>query len=240
MGRNKKDAGRIKTTISEGQAERLCATGEWITDDDVKKRINEKSKEIQCGFVDWPPSPMRPDILVLKEFFQIAPELLGEKVESKIVHHRFEPHAHAEVRVKPGAVFKVKSAALLAGEKALALVLVIFATTTWPLLFPAWAGLSIINLVRIILNSYESLLDPDELSVFEAIFRCQGRSCIVNYDALKEMRYNDAYATANPTVAEIEREIHGRVESQAILKALSSLKSRGVLKERDGVWSIAF
>jgi hypothetical protein len=118
--------------------------------------------------------------------------------------------------------------------------LAIFATTPWPVLFPVWVGLSVRNLVRTILNSYESLVDPDELMVLEAICRCQGRSSIVNYDALSQMRYDDAYGTVNPTVAEIETEIGGSVKTGAIMKALSSLKSRGVLEERGGVWSIAF
>lgn len=244
MSQNEKEKSfrNIQTLISEDRATKLCLTGEWISDNDILDRIHEKSKQIQGEFSEWPTSPVQPDdkVKVLKEFFQNATKLLEQSVETQIVHQQIDIGAPAEIRVKPGAVFKVKSSALAVGVNALALILAIFSTTAWPLLFSVWVGLSVINLVKILFNGYESLSDPDEKLVFEAIFRCQGRLCVINFEALRKKSYDEAFGTVNPSVAEIEKEIGGALTNRQIVKTLASLKSRGVLAERNGVWAIVF
>ncbi len=237
---DRKRSRTVHTLISEESAARLCATGEWISDKDVLTRVHEKSKQIQAAFTEWPTSSVRPDVAVLQEFFQNASKLLQERVETHIVHQRFDPLAPAELRVKPGAVFKVKSAALDAGINALALILAVVATTPWPILFSVWVGLSVLNLFKLLFSNYENLVDPDERLVFEAIFRCQGRLCVISYEALRNKNYDEAYGTVNPNIAAIEKEIGDTLTNREIMKALASLKSRGVLSERNGRWSIAF
>lgn len=242
MRQNEKEnsSKNIPLVISEERAKELCSTGKWIADTDILDRINKESKRIQREFPEWPKSSIRPDVKMLQEFFKAAPKLLKESVETQIVHQKFDLEAHTEIRVKMGAIFKVKSTALDIAVDALSLILAVCATTPWSLLFIIWVGFSFLDLVQKLWKGYESLLDPDEIHVFEAIFRCQGRLCTINYDAVKEKNYNDAYGTVNPSVVEIENEIRGAHNKHQIVKTLANLKSRGIIVERDGLWSIAF
>jgi len=233
---------KVPSIISEGEAARLCQSGEWITDLHVCDRIQQKSEDILAAFPDWPSSNQTPTVDPLTELFQLCPIILSdsEAVEAKHIAQRFDVTSRMEIRVKPGVVFKVKSAVLDLGINGLALILAIFSTTTWPLYFPVWLGLSLTVLIRTLYKNLESIRDPDEKVVFEAIFRCQGRFCIVNYLALQNKEYDEAYGFVSPTVDDISAEIKGQLSHREITKALASLELRGIVKDRNGRWSISF
>ena len=232
----------VPSIISEGEALQLCQSGEWITDLRVGDRIHQKSEDILATFQDWPSSNQTHDFDALTEFFQLCPIILSESetVEAKHIIQRFDLTSMMELRVKAGVVFKLKSAALDLGINGLGLILAIFSTTTWPLYFPVWLGLSLTVLIRTLYKNLESIRDPDEKLAFEAIFRCQGRYCVVNYLALQHKEYDEAYGFVSPTVSDLSAEIKGQISDREIIKALASLESCGIVKQRNGRWSISF
>lgn len=238
----KRQLRKVPTVISEGKAVQLCQSGEWITDLKVSDRIQQKSKDILANFQDWSSSNQTASVYALTEFFQLCPIILSESeaVEANRIMPQFDPGYNLELRIKAGVVFKLKSAALDLGINSLGLILAIFSTTAWPLYFPVWLGLSLTVLIRTLYRNLESIRDPDEKVVFEAIFRCQGRFCIVNYVALKDKNYDEAYGFVLPTVSDLSAEIKGQISEKEIGKALASLESRGIVKERNSRWSISF
>ena len=217
---------RVFTVIIEEEAARLYATGNWISDIQVIDRIHQQSKNVV-------------DARALQEFFHASREILPEIVESKYIKQTFDS-CQVELRIKAGIIFKVKSTALDLGINGLGLILAIFSTTTWPFFFPVWLGLSVIVLVKSLYKGWESIRDPDERLIFEAIFRYQGRACVVNYDALENKNYNEAYGFVSPTVQNILLEIGHELTERETNKALASLGSRGIVEKRDGRWAISF
>lgn len=238
----KYQAKKVTPLISEDEAARLYQTGDWITDLAICDRVDQESKDILVRFPNWPSSSQTPDVKARVKFFQECPAILSESesIEAKYITQRFDHTPGMELRIKPGTVFKVKSAALDLGINGMGLILAIFSTTTWPLYFPVWLCLSLTVLIRTLYKHWESIRDPDERLVFEGIFRYQGRACVINHDALQNRKYDEAYGFIAPTAHDLSTEIGGQITYHAIIKALASLESRGIVKERYGRWSISF
>ena len=233
---------KVSSIISEEEATQLCQSGEWITDKQVRDRIEQKSKDILAAFPNWPSSNQTPDARLLTEFFQLCPIVLSdsEAVAAQHIAQRFDITSRMEIRIRPGVIFKAKSAALDLGINGLALILAIFSTTTWAPYFSVWLSLSFAVLIRTLYKNLESIRDPDEKAVFEAIFRSQARCCIVNYAALLNKQYDEAYGLVCPSVDDLSTEIKGQLSHRKITKALASLKLRGIVKDRNKRWSISF
>jgi hypothetical protein len=76
-------------------------------------------------------------------------------------------------------------------------------------------------------------LEGLERDVFETIHEAQNEWIVVNYDAVEERRYSEAFGRVAPTAAEVARRLSSRANEGDLLSVLTDLLGRRIL-DTDG------
>lgn len=133
-------------------------------------------------------------------------------------------------RVLPGRIYKFKQAIpdLMLGCAELILLLLSAAQdgNITPLEM-GLAGVPFVDLIRRLKDHYETITDPVEFSVFEAIH--QGKKEYWTYGKIDKW----------PSLTDIER-ILPDMDRSKIINILERLRDRGILSNEDDTWKIAF
>jgi hypothetical protein len=80
-------------------------------------------------------------------------------------------------------------------------------------------------------------LEGVQRDVFEAIHEAQNEWIVVNYDALEEGQYSNAYGRVAPTATDVAMRLTGRASEVDVREALAVLARRGILDtDGSGYW----
>jgi hypothetical protein len=144
------------------------------------------------------------------------------------------------MRIGMGRIIKIKEAAK--NSIASALGLIYYSATVQVhgglLLFGYLAlGWPVVGTLT---KAIETISDPDELQVFEAVATLAAEICVVDSEALKKEDFPAAYGKRAPFREDIVMKLSGKVSSHVIDKSLAALKQRGILVCDDERWRIAF
>lgn len=226
--------------VSLLRAAELCETGEWLTDTLAMGQISDSAATLRTELAidddtqrEWLLNEVYTK--VFEESNNAVNKLLLERFEYFIIKDPDErPSAMLEFRLRPNTVLKVGQAvpALFRG---LALIYAVFTITPLPFVLKLNLGIQIFEIGQRLLQCWESIEDPDERLVFEAVFRLQGKR---SGEILKLRDYPQTPWLLESDLEGIALEVG--LEQRDVVKTLSGLQRRGILAQKDGRWSIAF
>ncbi|MDP3416137.1 MAG: hypothetical protein Q8S40_09170 [Falsiroseomonas sp.] len=240
---------RMGDRLRRADAAALIETGAWQSDLEISQDIHERSGRRRAALGAWAEEGLRLSLAnrdasenILSAFQDLrhaTDALLSERVESRLL----EPPVYgpmAQLRVDAHVVYKVSATAEAGLREALALVLALLTTSGYPRLLAAWAGLSLVALVRTLVNGLERISDPAERLVVETVHEASAELCVRNHDALATQDFEQAYGRVAPSEARLVALLEGRLEPAECRRTLAELARRGVLVERQDGWRIAF
>ncbi|NKE43345.1 hypothetical protein HB662_01045 [Roseomonas frigidaquae] len=243
---------RAVDRLGRAEALALLESGAWQTDLQIQDDIWERAGRRRAALGSWAEQGLRQALASsggtgrgdqfgssLQDMRRATDALLAERVESRLL----EPPVYgpmAQLRVDAHVVYKVRATAEAGLRDALALILVLLTTSGYPRLLAAWAGLSLVALVRILVNGLERITDPAERLVLEAVHEASAELCVRNHDALATEDFEAAFGRVAPSEARLVALLEGRLPPEECRRALQALAGRGVLVERQGGWRIAF
>jgi len=198
----------MRSTITESEAQRLLASGEWVKEHDLKREILAST------------GPAPPFVASL---WSDLAAVLATRTETRQVDEDFPPGIMG-LRCGPYTVYKVGPTLRRAAGRAVMIAAALYAGA------PALSKGAAIALFKVLIAGYERIADPDEQVVFEALFAVGDRptQSILGLGA----------AVPEPTVAGVTRHLAGAVDEQRVAHALERLHQRGVVAESAGRWSI--
>ena len=228
--------------ISQQEAAKLVKTGQWIYDTSVPSPLDVLTELIPEESSVWEDLKLIDHLnsaSLVNENKNLALGALGSSVESMYITQTQDDYNVLALRVKQYRVFKVATAAKDGLPRFLALVVagMLFTPLTGPIgwVTPAVAAIDFVNAMA---GAYEKIGDPDDMLVFELIYKLQRRPVIIDYDAYTNNQYNLAYGHRWPTEEELSSEVNGQLTAKELEKALSSLSGRSIVKKRQGRWTI--
>lgn len=228
----------MDNAINEDDADSLITSGDWLTESGYLDKISRISVGSRDKFADGRVDPSVDDIIRSRDELI---EGLRASFEHRIVKSDSGTDPQGlELRIGKGAVYKILPTLREALADFLGLLFAGLTSTKLFTLFAAWAAVSTWKIVKTLIGGFERLSDPVEYAVFEAVFRLQGEISVRDYDALKDNDFDTAYGTIAPITEAVVAKVAGDHPSDEVEAALNALKTREILCERDGRWSIKF
>lgn len=237
-------------SISLDRARELLATGQWVTEAQLEAEIaasvgrvidrvvrhqrqtpGEYRSVTRC-LIDTGVSlddAVRhvPQVLV-KEYVDL-PDDLGDL-------------GPAEFRSGPGVVWKVGATAKDTIASLVTLGVAITSFPHSPIASATEGFAATFELVRKLFKLREKIEDPDELLVFETLYRMSNRFDVANYVAYEQEDWDRAFDyLPPPTLDEIVKELEGQLDAKSVHQALLRLEARDIVGRTDeDRWRIRF
>ena len=219
--------------VSEHEATLLLQSDSWMGEQELM-RVDSLGQEI---------FPQGNQASSIEELLGRRREL-KEGVRMALEHKRVEVKQAIDggsglaLRLGTGAVYKLVPTLREVLPNFVGLLFAGLTATNYFVLYSLWVGLSSIQIIKQLLSGFERLEDEVERAVFEGIYVIQGRVSVRDYDALAAQEFERAYATIAPTGMDLARHFAELFSSEQIEGALQSLKSREILSEDNGRWTI--
>jgi hypothetical protein len=148
-----------------------------------------------------------------------------------------EEEASSQLRIGNGRVLHIRKAARTVLVDGLGIVFA-FGASTSSELYEGWLGIRVIDILNKLLSSYQKISEENERMVFEEIYRLHQEFAVVNYEALRNLDFSQAYGRLNPTTSDLVASLGDAMDEDLVKQALESLQQRDILEARNGHWAI--